>query len=79
MNKFWSLFWKLFGVSLLMAFVIGLLLGIVQHSAAIIYSFSRTIMAVGLGISGVIGIVVVPAQLYLEDRASRKEDRNVAE
>jgi hypothetical protein len=42
-----SQFWKLFGVSLLVAFVIG--------------------------------IVVVPVQLYLEDRASRKEDKNVAE
>jgi hypothetical protein len=79
MDTFWSLFWKLFGVSLLVAFVIGIILGIVQHSTAIIYSFSRAIMAVGLGISGVIGLVVVPVQLYLEDRVNRKEYKNAAE
>jgi hypothetical protein len=40
MDKFWSLFWKLFGVSLLVALVIGVILGILQHSGAVIYSFS---------------------------------------
>jgi hypothetical protein len=79
MDKFWSLFWKLFGVSLLVAFVIGLILGIVRHSVAVVYSFSRAVMALGLGISGVIGLVAVPVQLYLEDRASRKEGKSVIE
>ena len=76
MNRFWSLFWKLFGVSLLVAFVIGIIIGIVQHSLAFVSSFSRAIFALGLGISGVIGFLVVPIHLYFEDRASRKEKRS---
>ncbi|MDR1326764.1 MAG: hypothetical protein LBK00_12090 [Treponema sp.] len=73
MNKFWSLFWKLFGVSLLVAFAIGIILGIAQHSIALVYSFGQTVMAFGLGISGAIGLCVMPIQLYFEYRASHKE------
>jgi hypothetical protein len=61
------------------AFAIGIFLGIVQHSAAVVYSFSRTVIAVGLGVAGVIGLVVVPIEMYFEDRASRQEGRNVVE
>ncbi|MDR2537292.1 MAG: hypothetical protein LBC46_03190 [Treponema sp.] len=73
MDKFWSLFWKLFGVSLLVAFAIGIILGIAQHSIAIVYSFGQAILASGLGISGIIGLFVMPVQLYLEYRSSHKE------
>ncbi|MDR3171170.1 MAG: hypothetical protein LBU17_05995 [Treponema sp.] len=79
MDKSWSLFWKLFGVSLLVAMVIGVIIGILQHSGAVIYSFTQTIIAVGLGISGIIGLVVVPVALYCEDRASRKGGKGVVE
>ena len=76
MNKFWPLFWKLFGVSLLVAFVIGIILGIAQRSIALVASFGKTLLALGLGISGVIGVLVVPVQLYFEDRASHKEEKS---
>jgi hypothetical protein len=79
MDKFWSLFWKLFGVSLLVALAIGVILGIVQHSGALIYSFSQIVVAVGLGITGIIGLVVVPIEMYFEDRARGKGGRSVVE
>ncbi|MDR3343675.1 MAG: hypothetical protein LBT14_13020 [Treponema sp.] len=79
MDKYWSLFWKLFGVALLVALVIGITLGILQHSGAVIYSFIQSIIAFGLGITGIIGLVVVPIAMYFEDRASRKGGRSVVE
>ncbi|MDR1399520.1 MAG: hypothetical protein LBJ41_06345 [Treponema sp.] len=77
MNKFWPLFWKLFGGALLVALVIGIIIGIAQGSPAIISSFGRALIAIGLGVSGIIGFLVVPIQLYFEDRASHKEKRSV--
>jgi hypothetical protein len=72
MYLFWSLFWKFFGVVLGAAFVVGLFVGIAHHSSEIVYAVIRNAIAVGLGICGVIGLVVVPVQLYIEDKARRK-------
>jgi hypothetical protein len=66
-------------MALLVAFIIGIILGIVQHYFAVIYSFTQSIMAVGVGITGIIGLSVVPIEMYGEERASNKGGRNVAE
>lgn len=75
MNKFWFLFWRLFGVALVISFVTGCLIGIITHSADIVYKTIQYTFAAGVGISGLIGFVVVPLELYLEDRNQRKENR----
>lgn len=82
MDKFWSLFWRLFGIALLAALAVGIALGVIRHSAVIIVTFIRAIIAIGLGITGIIGGVVVPIEMYCEDRAaalSGKGGANVVE
>jgi hypothetical protein len=73
MNKFWSLFWKLFGAALLIVLFIGCMLGIIQHSVTIVYETFQMTMAVGMGVCGIIGIVVIPIELYVEDRIQKGE------
>jgi hypothetical protein len=74
MNTFWSLFWKLFGTALLLMFFIGCVLGIIQHSIAVVYNTFQMTSAVGMGVCGIIGIVVIPIELYVEDRRKPKEE-----
>jgi hypothetical protein len=71
MKKFWALFWKLFGAAFFMALLTGITLGIVQHSGSVTYLVVQKIIAIGLGICGVISFVVVPAEMYFEDRRNR--------
>ena len=74
MNKFWSLFWKHFGLMLLEAFFIGIILGITFHSIEIFSRFVLTLVALGMGICGFIALFVVPIGLYFEDWVSRKRN-----
>jgi hypothetical protein len=77
MNKFWSLFWRLFGAGLLIAIIIGCVAGIIGWSADIGYITVRYTLAVGLGVCGFIGFVIVPIELYFKDKKQRKKNHVV--
>jgi hypothetical protein len=68
MDKFWSRFWKFFGIAWGIAFFGGIGWGIAAHSGGLIYNNVQKIVALGLGVCGTIGIVVVPIELYVRDR-----------
>jgi hypothetical protein len=72
MKKFWPLFWRLFGIVLFIVVIIGFVIGGINHSLAITYAIVQQAIAVGLGVCGIIGLVVVPIELYFEDRIQRK-------
>jgi hypothetical protein len=68
----WSLFWKIFGAALALMFITGCILGIIKQSSAIVYQTVRLTMAAGLGVCGIIGMLVIPVEMYFEDRAERR-------
>ncbi|MDR0589467.1 MAG: hypothetical protein LBG25_02865 [Spirochaetaceae bacterium] len=78
MDKFWSWFWKFFGAACGGAFVVSIIWGIAHHSGAVTYAAVQKIIALGLGICGIIGIVVVPMDLYFRDRADSMKNNTAA-
>ncbi|MDR2632371.1 MAG: hypothetical protein LBC51_01940 [Treponema sp.] len=69
MEKAWNRFWKVFGSSLVLILMAGILVGLLSHSVGIIYKVVQGTFAVGLGICGIIGFVVVPAELFFQHKA----------
>lgn len=74
MDKFWSLFWKLFAVGLGVSFAVSIILGIAWHSGDLTYSIVQKIIAVAMGLCGFIAMIVVPIELYVIDRGSRMKN-----
>jgi hypothetical protein len=72
MHKWWSFFWKFFGAALLAMFFAGIVAGVVKHSTALVYAITQQVLALGLGVCGIIALVVIPLDMYLEDRKLRK-------
>ena len=72
MNFFWFLFWRIFGAALIIMLIGGCVLGIVKQSSDIVYTIVQQTMAVGLGVCGTIGLVVIPIEMYFEDRNQRR-------
>jgi uncharacterized membrane protein len=68
MEKFWNIFWKLFGLSLLLTVIVGIIMGFVFHSTGVAYAVIQGTFAVGSGLCGLIGLVVVPVEMFFEDR-----------
>jgi hypothetical protein len=68
MELFWQIFWKIFGFVVLAAFAVSGVLGIITGSADIASFIIGRTFVIGLGICGVIGLVVVPIELYLKDK-----------
>jgi hypothetical protein len=75
MERLWNIFWKIFGAAILIVLSIGIIGGIVIHSASFAYTMVLRTFAGALGISGIIGYLVVPAEMYLVDRNRRKKDK----
>jgi predicted RND superfamily exporter protein len=71
MNKIWLFFWKFFAAALIAALAVSVILGIVNNSSEVAYAIAQKVMVVGIGVCGIIGIIVVPVELYLIDRAER--------
>jgi uncharacterized membrane protein len=76
MKQFWNKFWKIFGAAVAAAVIISVVLGIVNNSAGFAYTMIRQIIAAALGVCGIIALVVVPVEMYIEDRR-HKEQGNV--
>jgi hypothetical protein len=68
MEKIWNVFWKMFGIALLLAVIAGIIMGFVFRSTEVTYSIIQGAIAVGLGLCGLIGLVVVPVEMFIEDR-----------
>ncbi|MDR0721747.1 MAG: hypothetical protein LBF75_02975 [Treponema sp.] len=69
MEKSWNIFWKTFGISLFLIVMAGIIIGVVSRSAEAAYKIVQGTIAVGLGVCGLIGFVVVPVELFFQDRA----------
>ncbi|MHB9293640.1 hypothetical protein Holit_02767 [Hollandina sp. SP2] len=69
MEKLWHIFWKVFGISLLLTVMAGIIIGFVVRSTGVTYKVVQGAIAAGLGVCGLIGFVVVPAELFFQDRA----------
>jgi hypothetical protein len=69
MERFWSIFWKTFGIALLLTVILGLIIGLVSRSTGITYSVLQGAIAVGLGVCGLIGLVVIPVEMFITDQA----------
>jgi hypothetical protein len=72
MNNFWSLFWKLFGAALLIMVMVGCVWGLITRSLEVMYTIVQQTLVVGMGICGIIGFVVIPIELYFDDRSQRR-------
>ena len=68
MKNFWNIFWKMFGVALLLVVITGIIMGLVSRSAGLIYTVIQGTITVGLGLCGLIGLAVVPVEMFIEDR-----------
>jgi hypothetical protein len=56
------------------ALVINIILGIARNSAEFVYQAVQTVFIIGIGICGLIGMIVVPIELYVTDRISRAKN-----
>jgi putative effector of murein hydrolase len=79
MKKFWNIFWKVFGTLTILTLIIGIIIGFASHSAGTTYTVIQGTIAVGLGLCGIIGIIVVPVEMFLEERAKGKGIEDAAE
>jgi uncharacterized membrane protein len=79
MEKFWNIFWKLFGISLLLILAVGIIMGIVSHSAAAVYGMIQKTIAAGFGICGFIGLLVVPVEMFFEHRVKGGESEDAVD
>ncbi|MDR1863064.1 MAG: hypothetical protein LBQ67_03990 [Treponema sp.] len=73
MKQAWKIFWKLFGTTLAAVFVVGIVVGTIKQSPSIVYQAFQQILAVGLGVCGIIGLFVVPIEMFIEDRKERRD------
>jgi hypothetical protein len=79
MERFWGVFWKVFGVALALALIAGIIAGLIVRSAGLTYAVTQKAIAVGLGLCGLIGLVVVPAEMFLESRMKSGGTNDAAE
>jgi hypothetical protein len=79
MEIFWNIFWTVCGISLLLTIVIGIIMGFVSRSNGITYAVIQGTIAVGFGVCGLIGLVVIPALMFFEDRMKGGEIADAAE
>jgi hypothetical protein len=79
MKKFWSVFWKLFGISLVLAIVTGVIMGLVSRSGEVIYAVVMGTVAAGFGVCGIIGLAIIPVEMFFEDRMKDGGAENAAE
>jgi hypothetical protein len=72
MERFWKGFWKFFGIALLAMLAAAVVFGIINHSSKITYTIAQGTFVAALGVCGLIALVIVPLELYLEDTRQRK-------
>jgi hypothetical protein len=80
MKHFWSYFWKLFGIAVLVALGASVIVGVTTRSIDRALVIIQQTLIAALGICGAIGLLV-PVMLYFEDKEDKKhkEDNCVVE
>jgi O-antigen ligase len=76
-DRFWNVFWKIFGAVTLVLFAVSLIGGAVTRSADFASTLAMRTFAAAMGVCGFIAFVVVPVEMYFEDRRRRREDHTV--
>jgi predicted membrane-bound spermidine synthase len=79
MDKFWSIFWKLFGAMLVITIVAGIILGVLKHSFALAQYTIRMIVTFGFGVCGIIALIAIPLEMYIDDRAGKNDGYHLPE
>ncbi|MDR1363325.1 MAG: hypothetical protein LBJ35_04690 [Spirochaetaceae bacterium] len=77
MDKIWPVFWKFFLIVIVAAVIVSIILGIERQSSALAADLLQKTMVIAMGICGVIGIAVVPVELYFTDRANRAKNEKL--
>jgi hypothetical protein len=78
MEQFWSIFWKVFAAAIVVMVIASIAGRIITLSPDFASMLLRQTFAAALGVCGIIGLGVVPVEMYLEDR-NRREKTNVIE
>lgn len=74
MDKFWSVFWKLFAAACVAVLVLSVILGIVFRSVQVTFDIILGIFAISMGVCGVIGMIVIPIEMYITYRLNRMKN-----
>jgi hypothetical protein len=77
MNRFWSIFWKVFGIIVLGDPAVSGIAGFVTQSANTMHQIAQKSLASAMGICGAIGLTV-PIGLFLDERKRKEENHVVA-
>jgi preprotein translocase subunit Sss1 len=75
MERYWKTFWKIFGAATGVMFIFACVFGIVKQSSQVTYTLIQQIFAVAFGIFGFIGFIVVPIDMFIEDRKQERANR----
>jgi hypothetical protein len=68
MNLFWKIFRIILVIALGLILVAGCALAFYYHSAAIFYRAVLYVFVISLGVCGITALVIVPIDLYIEDK-----------
>jgi hypothetical protein len=73
MKRFWNNAWKFFGILVLVIFAVAGAIGIAKQSWDTTYLIIRYAFTGAMAICGIVGLLV-PVQLYFEDRKKRRNN-----
>jgi hypothetical protein len=74
MNLFWRIFWLSLVVALGLVVIGGSVLAFYHKSAGIFYRAIQYAFVTGLGVCGITALVIVPIDLYIEDKKAQKQN-----
>ncbi|MDR0568645.1 MAG: hypothetical protein LBG87_05515 [Spirochaetaceae bacterium] len=63
-----KLYWKIFRLTLGLVIIGGCVVSVYLKSAGIIYQTIQLVFTVGSGVCGLVALIAVPIELYLEDK-----------
>ncbi|MDR0539162.1 MAG: hypothetical protein LBG74_01480 [Spirochaetaceae bacterium] len=72
MKSFWNFFWFSVSVALGLTFIGGCALALYTASAGAFYQTIRLVFTIGSGICGIAALVIVPVELFIEDKKARR-------
>jgi hypothetical protein len=68
MKFYWKIFWLSLAVLLGLIVIVGCAVAAYQKSVVILYQTIRLVFTAGSGVCGVVALIAVPIDLYLEDK-----------
>lgn len=73
MNLFWKIFLLTLAAALVLVLIVGCALAFYYNSAGVFYRAIQYALVIGLGVCGILALVVVPIDLYIEYRKMRRK------